>query len=123
MIKTYTRKDLVAKAKEARKEAMAAIGRARAAYPDCYPVHRGIEISLSVNSSKLDEGVFLELKELSGKGLAKGIEWLSKDIETLDPADEIEIWISGGIDLYESLTNLINGWDYDPWVEDWEIEL
>ena len=120
----FTRKHLLAKAAEAREEAKAAIGRARAEFPECYPVHRGIEVSLSTNSGKVDEGVFLELKELNAKHLAKAVRWLAADAETLDvPEEEIEIWVGGGVDLYETFECMVNGWDYDPWVEDWEVGL
>lgn len=120
----FTRKHLLAKAAEAREEAKAAIGRARAEFPECFPVHRGIEVSLCTDSGKVDEGVFLELKELNAKHLAKALELLRRDIETLDcPEDEIEIYIGGGIDLYETFECMVNGWDYDPWVESWEVGL
>lgn len=119
-----SRKHLLAKAAEAREEAKAAIGRSRAEFPYCFPVHRGIEVSLATKSGKVDEGVFLEMKELNAKHLAKAIELLRHDIETLDcPEDEIEIWIGGGVDLYETFECMVNSWDYDPWVESWEVNL
>lgn len=116
----FDRKRLLAVAAEAREEAKGAADRARAY---CVPVHRSIEVIAGNGDGRVGSGdpVFLELKELNAKHLAKAVEWLNEWYGDEGPITEISVL--GGIDGYESLTDLTNGYDYDPWVEEWELIL
>lgn len=127
-MKTYDRKHLIAKAKEAKEHAMAAIALAREEPGYC--VHREVEVSpAGADGGRREPTMYLTMKELNGKGLAKALDYLAREPD----ADEFaEIYISGGVDWYESFYVFANGiyisgggacWDYTPWVESWEVKL
>jgi hypothetical protein len=117
---TYTRKEMCAKAKEARVLAKAAMARSRKTDPGMFPVHRTIEVNPCSKDGREEGGVFLEMKEITGKGLSEAIDMILDD---WDVENFTGIYVSGGVDLYENLKALTDDWGYDPWVEEWELLL
>ena len=106
-------------AKDAKAAAAECIAEARR-HDDDYHIHREIEIlALDDNGERcgLGEPVFLAVKDCSGKNMKAAIE-LALSYEK----DATQIGVGGGTDGYESLDDMMKGYDYTPYSNSWDLE-
>ena len=77
--------------------------------------HRGIEVvPLDSKGERAGDPDFLDLSQVSGKAL-------SRAVATLDDCEAV--CIQGGLDAWDSLQDQLQGGDYEPGFEWWEIDV
>lgn len=85
-----------------------------------YYVHREIEvIALDANGDRcgLGEPFYLAVKDCSGKNMRKAIESVLRDEK-----DAVQIGVCGGTDEYDSMDDMMKGYDYTPYSGSWDLE-
>ena len=85
-----------------------------------YYVHREVEIlALDAAGERcgLGEPYWLPLRDCSGKSVRAAVESVIRD----EP-EAVAIGFCGGTDAYESMDDMMKGYDYTPWASTWDLE-
>ncbi len=83
-----------------------------------YYIHRDIEIVTCDSEGRVcDEAFLIRLRDLSGKALKIAFEEVASDSPPFT-----HFGITGGLDAYDSMSDMMKGYDYSPWVETWDLE-
>lgn len=104
-------------AKDARAAASLCITSARKRDSEYY-VHRELEIVTCDDQGRVcNEAFFLSLRDCSGKGIKVAFQDVASDSPPFT-----HFGITGGTDSYESMDDMMKGYDYTPWADIWDLE-
>jgi hypothetical protein len=108
-------------AKDIRKAAKECITEARKRDSDYY-VHREVEVVACNDQGRTcDDAFFILLRDVSGKALRIACESLHRDSEVFNQP-YTHFGFTGGTDAYESMDDMMKGYDYTPWADTWDLE-
>ena len=108
-------------AKDVRAAAKACIQEARKRDSDYY-VHREIEVVTCDDSGRVcNEAFFVSLRDVSGKALRIACESVKRDSDMMGQTFT-HFGFTGGTDAYESMDDMMKGYDYTPWADTWDLE-
>jgi len=104
-------------AKDIRAAATKCITDERRLYYGFY-THRSIEIIVCDEDGRFnDEPYYLELRQLSGKQLKIAFEHAA-----MGNTGFTSYGITGGVDRYATMNDMVNDYEYDPWAGTWDLE-
>jgi len=87
-----------------------------------YYIHRDVEVvTCDANGRVSDEPFYIALKDVSGKALKIACESLKRDSDMMGQPFT-HFGFTGGTDAYESMDDMMKGYDYTPWAGIWDIE-
>lgn len=108
-------------AKDIRAAAKACIQDARKRDSDYY-VHRDVEIITCNEDGRVCEEPFLlAVRDVSGKALRIACESVKRDSDMMSQTFT-HFGFTGGTDAYESMDDMMKGYDYAPWTDTWDLE-
>jgi hypothetical protein len=87
-----------------------------------YYVHRDVEIVACDDDGRVsDEPFYISVRDISGKALRIACESVRDDCDMMGQTFT-HFGFTGGTDAYESLDDMMKGYDYTPWADTWDLE-
>jgi len=89
-------------------------------YRGSYLRPRELQVLACNNNGRVDrcEPIFNNVSKLTGKWLREQVRYIKEHYP-----DATLVGIDGGFDLFESFQDYLAGFDYEPCIEVWEVEV